>query len=267
MPPTLLLNDGGRLRDATTAAGLDGLTGWWQALGVADFDGDGDPDVVAGNLGLNYPYHPSANEPFELYVGDFDRDGQDEGVPAYHEEGNLYPWFGRARIASMLPWVPELYPTLDTFARATLPEILRPEGMRAAQRLDIRTLATMYLENTGGGRLLPRALPRAAQISTVAGIVPADFDGDGAIDLVLAGNLHAFDHSVPRLDGGVGLFLRGDGAGGFVPVQPSMSGLWLEGVVRELALLRVGRDREPALLAGVAGGEALHVRAVRLPPS
>ena len=267
MPPTLLLNDGGRLRDATVAAGLDGLTGWWQTLAAADFDGDGDPDIVVGNVGLNYPYRPSANGPFELYVGDFDRDGEDEGVPAYHEAGKLYPWFGRARMASMLPWVPELYPTLDKFAVATLPEILRPEGMRSARRFEIRTLATTYLENTGDGRLLPRPLPRAAQISTVAGAVPADFDGDGAIDLVLAGNLHAFDHSVPRLDGGVGLFLRGDGAGGFVPVQPSMSGLWLEGVVRELALLRVGRDREPTLLAGVAAGEALHVRPVRSPPS
>ena len=267
MPPTLLLNEGGRLRDATAAAGLDGLTGWWQTLVSADFDGDGDPDIVAGNVGLNYPYRPSADRPFELYVGDFDRDGDDEGMPAYHEGGMLYPWFGRARLASMLPWVSQLYPTLDSFARATLPDILRPEGMRAAQRFEISTLASTYLENTGDGRLLPRPLPRVAQVSAVAGAVPADFDGDGTIDLVLAGNLHAFDQSVPRLNGSVGLFLRGDGAGGFHPVQPSKSGLWLEGVVRELALLRVGRDGEPALLAGVAGGEALHVRPVRSPPS
>ena len=92
--------------------------------------------------------------------------------------------------------------------------------MPAADRLEVHTVATMYLENTGDGRFDPRALPRTAQISAVTGAVPADFDGDGAIDLVVAGNIHAFEHGVPRLDAGVGVFLRGDGAGGFRAEPP-----------------------------------------------
>ncbi len=260
MPPTLLLNDGASFRDATVEAGLADLTGWWQTLAAADFDGDGDLDIVAGNVGLNYPYIPSAERPFELYVGDFDGDGQNERVPAYHESDRQYPWFGRDRMASMLPWVPRIYPTLDAFARATVPEILGPERMTAAERLEVRTLATTYLENTGDGRFDPRALPRTAQISAVTGAVAADFDGDGAIDLVLAGNIHAFEHSVPGLDAGVGLFLRGDGAGGFGAEPPSSSGLWLEGRIGRLELLRVGREGDPVLVAGVAGGAAIHIR-------
>jgi len=263
MPVTVFLNDGRRLREATALAGLDTLTGWWQSLAVADFDGDGDPDVVAGNVGLNHPYLPTSDRPFELYVADFDGDGEDEAIPAYHEAGELYPWFGRARLSDILPWVPELYPTLDAFARATLPDILGPEAMREAERFEVRSLATSYLENVGDGRLRPRALPRAAQLSVVAGVVPADFDGDGTLDLVLAGNLYALDPSVPRLDGGVGLFLRGDGAGGFHPVPPGESGLWLEGAVRRLELVRLGPAGLPGLLAGVAGGGVVYVRAVR----
>ena len=260
MAPTLLLNEGGRLRDATAEAGLDGLTGWWQSLAAADFDRDGDIDVVAGNLGFNHPHRASPDAPFELHVGDFDRDGRDESVPAYHEAGVRHPWFGRDRMASMLPWVADRFPTLDAFGRAPLRDVLGPEGMRAARRHEVRTLATTYLENVGDGRLDPRPLPRSAQISAVAGAIPADFDGDGHLDLVVAGNLHAFDHSVPRLDAGAGLYLRGDGAGGFVAVQPAVSGLWLRGEVRALALLRLGPDGDPALIAGVAGGEALFAR-------
>ncbi len=267
MPPTLFLSDGGRFRNTTEQAGLGGLAGWWQSLAAADFDGDGDLDIIAGNVGLNYPYSPSAEQPFELYVGDFDGDGRNERVPAYHEGGSLYPWFGRDRMASMLPWVSRLYPTLDSFASATLADILRPEGVRAAQRLQARTLSSLYLENTGAGQLRPRPLPRAAQISAVTGAVPADFDGDGATDLVLAGNFHGFDHSIPRLDGGLGVFLKGDGAGNFRPVAPGASGLWLEGEVRTLALVRVGRDPHPGLLAGIAGSEALHVLRAMSPPS
>jgi len=267
MPPTLLLNDGRRFRDATERAGLGDLTGWWQTLAAADFDADGDLDIVAGNVGLNYPYSPSDEQPFELYVGDFDGDGQNERVPAYLESDRLYPWFGRDRMASMLPWVPRIYPTLDAFARATVPEILGPERMTAAERLEVRTLATTYLENTGGGHFDPRALPRTAQISAVTGAVPGDFDGDGAIDLVLAGNLHTLEYSVPGLDAGVGLFLRGDGAGGFGAEPPSSSGLWLEGRVSRLELLREGREGDPALMAGVAGGAAVYIRPTRSPGS
>jgi hypothetical protein len=263
MPVTVFLNDGGILREATADAGLDGLTGWWQSLATADFDGDGDLDVVAGNAGLNFPFHPSADEPFELYVGDFDGDGEEEAIPAYWETGVLYPWYGRARMARMLPWVLELYPTLDSFARATLREILGPEAMGEADRFEVRTLATSYLENVGGGRLISRTLPRAAQLSLAAGLLPFDFDGDGILDLVLAGNLDALDPSVPKLDGGVGLFLRGEGDGGFEPMTPMESGLWLEGLVRRLEPLPIGHDRIPALLAGVAGEEALLVRTLR----
>jgi hypothetical protein len=264
-PVSVLLNEGGRLRDATASLGLEGLTGWWQGLAVADFDQDGDVDVVAGNLGLNYPVLPSAQEPLELFVSDFDGDGGEEAVPAYHESGTLYPWYGRTRLATMLPWVSEAYPTLDAFARATLSDILGPEALGEAEPLRVSTLATSYLENTGGGRLEARPLPRVAQLSAVTGIVSGDFDGDGTIDLVLAGNHHPLESSVPRLDGSVGLFLRGDGSGGFEPVPPTQSGLWLEGEVRRLEVIRLGSDRASHLLAGGAGGEAKLIRPRRPP--
>jgi hypothetical protein len=97
-------------------------------------------------------------------------------------------------------------------------------------------------------------------VSAVNGIVAEDYNGDGALDLVIAGNLDGLDESVPRLDGGAGLFLRGDGAGGFVPVQPYVSGLWLTGEVRRLLRVRMGSGRA-ALIAALGNGTLLHARA------
>jgi hypothetical protein len=256
MPLTLLSNEGSELRETTADAGLDSLVGWWQSLAAADFDRDGDLDVVAGNLGLSHPYHPNQTQPFRLYVADFDGDGEDDAVPAYFEGGELYPWFGRSRLSEILPWVQELYPTLDAYGRAPLQEIVGAEALAGAERFEVGNLATMYLENLGDGTLRPIPLPRAAQLSPVFGMAPADFDGDGHLDLALAGNLYALDPNIPRLDGGVGLFLRGNGNGAFEPTFPSESGLWLHGPARGLSLLRIGPSRAPAILAGFVGDQA-----------
>lgn len=159
--------------------------------------------------------------------------------------------------------VPELlvrFPTHSEFARATLVEVVGGERLRSAQRYEARTLASSILENDGDGRFRPRPLPFPAQVAPATGIVAADFDRDAIIDIVLAGNIPELDVSVPKADAGIGLFLRGVGGGKLQPVMPAESGLWLEGSVRRLAPLRVGRIGAIGLVAAVVDGVAVHVR-------
>ena len=49
-------------------------------------------------------------------------------------------------------------------------------------------------------------------------------DGDGNLDLIVAGNLYDAEPNTPRADAGNGLWLRGDGKGHFTPVPPTQSG-------------------------------------------
>ena len=66
-----------------------------------------------------------------------------------------------------------------------------------------------------------------------------DFDNDGHLDFVTAGNLYASEVETPRADAGYGLFLKGNGKGSFAVVPSTESGLYTQGDVKDLVAITV----------------------------
>ena len=88
-----------------------------------------------------------------------------------------------------------------------------------------------------------------------------DFDGDGREDLFVSQNFFGTDRETGRLDGGRGLWLRGDGRGGLTAVSGLESGVKVYGEQRGAALaeademlasvgLKDARKLHPAQLSG-----------------
>jgi hypothetical protein len=63
-------------------------------------------------------------------------------------------------------------------------------------------------------------------------------DGDGNLDLIVAGNLYETEPNTPPADAGNGLWLKGDGRGRFTPIPAVESGFLAPRDVTGLALVK-----------------------------
>lgn len=246
-PVKCFRNDRGRaFQDWTGKLGFDsGGTGWWTSLTAADFNGDGRPDYVAGNVGLNTPYRASADRPALLYHGRFTDGGPAQLVEAYHEGDRVYPRRSRNELATKIPAIMKRFQRNDLFARATLGEIFGEDRLAAAQRFAATELRSgVFLSQPDGGfRFAP--LARLAQIAPLQGIVAGDFNGDGHADIYAVQNSHAPVSLTGRFDGGLSQLLLGDSRGNFTPVPVGESGLVVAGDAKALALIDLGDDGWP----------------------
>lgn len=84
-----------------------------------------------------------------------------------------------------------------------------------------------------------------------------DFNDDGNIDVLAAGNLLAVQPHLGRYDAGYGVVLTGDGRGNFEPLPIQKSGFLIKGEVRSLQRIGlqgradgylVGRNNDSLLL-------------------
>ena len=234
MPLTFLRNENGQFVQADDT-GLENEVGWWFSIQAADMDKDGDLDFMAGNLGLNYKYKASYEEPFEVYLNDFDNNGSLDIVLGYFEKGELFPVRGRQCSSEQMPFIQEKFPTYDLFGQANLSEIYGESSLAQSLNYRATNFASSYIENKGNGRFEVHTLPMEAQFSAINSILIHDFNGDGHLDALTAGNLFASEVETPRNDAGVGCLLLGDGNGGFSAVPPHESGLYLPYDVKKMA--------------------------------
>jgi hypothetical protein len=234
------------LEDVTEKLGFASAgNGWWRSLAAADFNGDGQPDFVVGNIGLNTRYHASAAEPAVLYANVALDGSAPQLVEAQAEGGKWYPLRTRETLASVFPSLARRFPTAESYAKATLEEVFPAATLAAATKFAATELRSGIFLSQRDGTYRFTPLPRLAQIAPVHGIVAGDFDGDGRADLLLVGNSYAPIPETGRFDGGIGWLLRGDGAGGFTPVPPAESGFIVPGDARALAAADLNQDGWP----------------------
>jgi len=278
-PLRVFQNDKGRLRSWNPAvrprapatpnprlATLEQLTGWWNGVTTGDLDGDGLPDIIASNWGLNTQYRASAEQPRRLYYGDLNQDGIMDLVEAYYDPvlRREVPERDLAAVSMALPFVRERIASHQAYGAARVLDIFG-DRMELANSVAANTLASMLFLNRGSYfEAVP--LPSEAQFAPAFAVCVADWDGDGNEDVFLSQNFFATQPDVSRSDAGRGLWLRGDGRGGLTAVPGQESGLRVYGEQRGAAVCDFDRDGRMDLVVAQNGARTILYRNARGQP-
>ena len=237
MPIVVFRNTGGRL-ERLNVPGLARSNGWWNRIVTGDFDGDGRTDFAVGNLGLNGRLHATPDEPATMLVKDFAGSGFVQQIISMVDDGVSYPLALRDDLIKSIPSLKARYLNYGDYAGQTVTGIFTPEQLSDAVVKTVHTFASSVVMNRGDGEFQLVPLPREAQVAPVHALLADDLDGDGRTDLLVAGNFGGFKPEIGAMTAGYGLFLKGDGGGGFTPVPARASGFRVPGEARDIARMR-----------------------------
>jgi len=280
MPVTVFMNHAGRLENRTEALGLGHTTGWWTSVCAADVNGDGKPDLLAGNWGENSKLTASSRYPLKLYVGDLDNNGVEDPVLAVARDGQYYPFLGKDELEKHFPaLIRKRYNSYAEFAGKTVEEVFG-DGLDKMTVLKAECLSSVMLTNTGANGFTVSRLPNEVQWSPVFTFVTGDWNRDGVMDIIAAGNFYGVLPYEGRYDASYGSLLLGEGImgsgrsgfcgdasgdcrPGFHVLPMSRSGILLEGEVRDGKVLRTARG--PLLAFSRNAGGVVFYRGRQIP--
>lgn len=237
MPIKAMINSNGRLQDKSTKYFAKEYAGFWNRLKVEDMNGDGKPDLILGNHGLNSQCKATEKEPAEMIYKDFDDNGAVDPIMCFYIMGKSYPYITRDELLDQMSVMRPRFPDYTSYANAGMEEIFTEEELKDAKKLKATYLKTAYFESGKDGRFIEKPLPIQAQFSPVFTITPGDFDGDGFKDLVLCGNINQSRLRFGKYDANHGILLKGNGKGSFIYVPQHLSGLDIRGDVRSAIVL------------------------------
>jgi hypothetical protein len=217
---------------------LEKYKGWWNTLSINDVDGDGNPDIIAGNLGLNSKFRASAAEPMKLFVKDFDGNGSKESIISlFKNDHKEYIYHQRRDLAEQIISFKKQFLKYADYAGRQLKEVFPDAVLQDAEKKEITTLESAVFINKGAMSFAYHVLPFPAQLSSVHSILCDDLNNDGRKEIILTGNFLHFKPETGRLDAAYGQLFQWENDH-LVYIPALKSGLDIHGEVRSSLIIR-----------------------------
>ncbi len=232
MAPRIFSYQSGRF--AEVKSNLNELYGLWKTVAAADVDGDGDEDLVLGNLGDNFYLRPNAEQPVKMFISDFDNNGTAEKIITQTINGKDKPVFLKRELVEQIASLRKQNLKYADYANKSIQELFTPDVLKKSIVRQFNYSSSCIAINNGEGKFTVKKLPLKVQLSCVNAISCTDINNDGKIDLVLGGNQFGFLPQFSRLDASFGHVLINKGKGEFEWTDPKVSGIDITGEIKDI---------------------------------
>ena len=175
MPVKVYQNTTAGFVDKTDQYFTNPASGFWFSLAIADVNGDGKNDIIAGNLGTNSQIKTSVQEPADLLYADFDDNGSIDPFFCFYIQGKTYPFVSRDELNDQIYGMRRKFAYYKDYANATAADIFPADALAKAQKLSVtETNSVCYLSN-GTASFTTYVLPIQAQFAPVTNYPGAGF--------------------------------------------------------------------------------------------
>ncbi|MDA0843114.1 MAG: VCBS repeat-containing protein [Bacteroidetes bacterium] len=246
-PIEIFLNERGFFQRLTTS--LDNKLGWFNTIEIDDFNNDGFPDIIAGNLGSNNLYKVSEERPLTLLAKDFDSNGSiDPVLFAYYknEEGGYsnFPVAFWGDVSKQSPLFRGKFNFYSEYGKTDIESLFTEEELNGVMKYFMNFDRSVLMLNTGKLDFEVIDLPLEAQLGPINDLLVLDINQDGNLDIMAVGNNYGNEVFVGHLDALNGLVLLGDGSGDFKVVKTPQSGFNVPFDAKRLVRLKMGNGKD-----------------------
>jgi len=261
MAPRVFSFTAGKIEEVKT--NLDELNGWWQSIASADLDGDGDQDLILGNIGENFNLRPNAESPVKIWINDFDQNGAFEKIITRTVGKKDVPVFLKRDLTDQVSSLKKQNLRYADFANKSIQELFAEAVIKNSDVKKFDYPGSCIAFNEGNGNFSIKKLPADVQFSSVNAILCTDINQDGKADLVLGGNQFGFQPQFGRLDASMGHVLINNGNKNFESIPSAQSGLALRGEIKDIVEVPGKKTRYILILQN---NETPSLYKIKIPP-
>ncbi len=215
--------------------------GWWNFVFPLDINGDGNEDLIAGNLGENNRFHTTKENPVSLYYNDFDENGKKEQFLSYFLMDKEIPFADKDELTKQMPPLKKKFLYAEDFSKSSLHDVVGRDKMAKAERLKANYFSNAFLINNGNWNFTVQAFPWQAQLSPYKTVAVINYTKDSLPNILLGGNFYHSNIRLGKYDADYGTILKNNGNNNFA--AETINDIIIKGEVRNILPITIKGEK------------------------